>query len=1184
MRLPVSLPRLLLSGILLPIVTFFVLGTWLLMTQSGAQWILEQIPHLRVQKVQGNLLQGLQLTAVDFQQGSLHFHAERLAWQLEARAILWGELDLSHIVLQHAVLWLPPAKPATQPLSLTMPPVPTWSYGLALRLHDVSIRDVALRQGGKELLAIRQGGWRDLAWFHGQLRAREVHAQSNLGLIHLEATLWPGRSIVHAHGRWTQEQQQVDVQVDWQSLGKKHYGGPILVNYREGRERSRLEAIARLAPHSLHLAKVQLSNPALARPVQGFLALELPRKLHGKYQTQGRLGPIVWREAPKSLQAFNPVVQWQAQGQAQSFQGKLALLAQQNQLHVQFHSAAQKLQLRLQGTLGRGRILPSAVAIGLGPKHPIEGTLQFRELPWSLLAPKLTGQLSTDLQIQAQSLQGHWLGKVQWQILPSRMEQQSFQGSGALQFAGSQWTLEKALLVGPGLQVSADGSLQKKLQIQAAVHAWAGIAPGVSGSSTLQGWVSQRGKNWSGALQLTGTDLSYGKIAIASLGIQGALQNDQGLRVQLNAHELRIQGQKLSLQGNLQGTLQQARVKLQAQEQDRQLEVGGDVRHQGSSWTLFLHHLRFQDPKLGLWRLQDPSQWSWQDSTIAVSSFQVDGEQGASLALAGSWNIQRQQGQVQAKAHELPLDFWNVAMDTGVRGRWNAALQAHCAGVCQVQGDWDVVHTQVHWQQGEHQQVVALRRFGGELYWGNQGLQAQAELALGENLGHLALTAHSPAVLRLPWKGIDNAPLDAKLHGMIPGLLLAKLPTGNIQIESAGQIQLGLQVAGTVGKPQWQGQAQATGLGCYIPQAGLHLQDISATVQGSGDQLLLQQAQIHSGSGVLQAHGQFSWAKGMPYQLQVGGKNFLALNLPQVKASVDPHLKINHRDGIVHVDGDLHTTSLRILGTDFGGPKPSSDVVFVHQQVQKTTPSHLEANVKIDLGKDAKILIGGLEAGLEGTLQLRVTPPSTTPDLEGSLHMVHGSYQIYGNSLTFKKGAILFHGNPQEASLDVLAVRTIKVSNSFAVNNEPVEAGVRVTGTLSHPVVSLYSQPSMAQNDILSYLVLGTPSSGLQSQDAVLSAAAGELFSAGRAAVFGNGLQSGFDLGVSSSGNGNGGLAGDMVTLGHYITPNLYFSVGQSIFGQGTIARLRYRVSRHIELQTESGTQDGANIFYRIDF
>ena len=198
--------------------------------------------------------------------------------------------------------------------------------------------------------------------------------------------------------------------------------------------------------------------------------------------------------------------------------------------------------------------------------------------------------------------------------------------------------------------------------------------------------------------------------------------------------------------------------------------------------------------------------------------------------------------------------------------------------------------------------------------------------------------------------------------------------------------------------------------------------------------------------------------------------------------------------------------------------------------------------------------------------------------------MVDGKYEIYGNSLTFEKGTILFSGPPKAASLDVLAVRKIKNSNSFAVDNETILAGVQVTGNLSHPVVNLYSKPSMAQNDILSYLILGTPSTGLQSQEALLSAAAGQLFSAGRAAVFGNSISSsGIDVGVSSS-NNSSGLAADMVTLGHYITPNLYFSVGQSILGQGTVARLRYRISRHIEIQTESGTQDGANIFYRIDF
>lgn len=197
--------------------------------------------------------------------------------------------------------------------------------------------------------------------------------------------------------------------------------------------------------------------------------------------------------------------------------------------------------------------------------------------------------------------------------------------------------------------------------------------------------------------------------------------------------------------------------------------------------------------------------------------------------------------------------------------------------------------------------------------------------------------------------------------------------------------------------------------------------------------------------------------------------------------------------------------------------------------------------------------------------------------------MVNGHYDIYGHSLDFERGSINFHGAASQANLDVLAVRTIKNSDSFAVDNTPVKAGVQVTGTLQVPQVNLYSNPSMSQADILSYLLLSTPSSGLGNQDELLSAAAGTLFSASRAALFGNSLSnSGIDVGVTS--NGQQGLSGAMVTLGHYLTPDLYLSVGQSVMGNGTVARLRYRVSKHIELQTENGTQNGANIFYRIDF
>jgi translocation and assembly module TamB len=326
------------------------------------------------------------------------------------------------------------------------------------------------------------------------------------------------------------------------------------------------------------------------------------------------------------------------------------------------------------------------------------------------------------------------------------------------------------------------------------------------------------------------------------------------------------------------------------------------------------------------------------------------------------------------------------------------------------------------------------------------------------------------------------------------------------------------------------------------------------------------------------------WQPALHFQLGIRGTRVTAVNLPQVQAAVRPDLTVRGDSKRIDIAGSVHTDRLRILGTDFGGPQPSSDVVYVKNAKKPSVGPALSADIRVSLGHDAKVLIGGLRAGLAGDLQVRMENGGP-PSMDGTLRMVDGHYDIYGNSLTFERGAILFRGPPNAATLDVLAVRTIKNSNSFAVDNRPIQAGVEVNGTLTHPQVSLYSDPSMAQSDILSYLVLGTPSTGLQSQNALLSAAAGQLFSAGSSALFGNhgnGGPGGFDFGVTS--NGSNTLSGAMVTLGRYITPDLYLSVGQSIIGPGTVARLRSRLTRNIELQTESGTQNGANIFYRIDF
>jgi translocation and assembly module TamB len=61
-------------------------------------------------------------------------------------------------------------------------------------------------------------------------------------------------------------------------------------------------------------------------------------------------------------------------------------------------------------------------------------------------------------------------------------------------------------------------------------------------------------------------------------------------------------------------------------------------------------------------------------------------------------------------------------------------------------------------------------------------------------------------------------------------------------------------------------------------------------------------------------------------------------------------------------------------------------------------------------------------------------------------------------------------------------------------------------------------------------------------------------------------------------------LSQTMVTVGKYLTPQLYFSYGRSLFTGGNLFRLRYDLFKQWQIETQTGSESGVDLYYRIDF
>src|SRR5690606_12013758 len=151
-----------------------------------------------------------------------------------------------------------------------------------------------------------------------------------------------------------------------------------------------------------------------------------------------------------------------------------------------------------------------------------------------------------------------------------------------------------------------------------------------------------------------------------------------------------------------------------------------------------------------------------------------------------------------------------------------------------------------------------------------------------------------------------------------------------------------------------------------------------------------------------------------------------------------------------------------------GAISPSNDQIIVDDEEIETRPFSrpFYARVALSLGDDVTFDGFGLTGTLAGALQV-VEVPAEPVTGSGELRVESGTYVAYGQELEVRTGRLLFAGGPlARPGLDIEAVR--QPSGDSLV-------GARVRGTLDRPELSVFSEPSMARSEQLSYLLLGRP-------------------------------------------------------------------------------------------------------------
>lgn len=535
--------------------------------------------------------------------------------------------------------------------------------------------------------------------------------------------------------------------------------------------------------------------------------------------------------------------------------------------------------------------------------------------------------------------------------------------------------------------------------------------------------------------------------------------------------------------------------------------------------------------------------------------------------------------------HDLPLQSLPLQPPAGVS--WSGALRGEIDGEWSAGGRFGMAGSStlsdglLQWRERDHLISLPLQKLTLQVEWRGEELQGRFGARLGPT-GVLDGEFRLPLPARWPMQLERTRELSAAVHGTLveEGLLSALFP-GSI-IESRGQIQLRLALHGTLSRPLLDGEVVLTGVGGYLPAAGIRLVDGRSRISFAGTTIRVEQLSVKSGGGELTGEGVFEFAglELREYHGRVRGEKVLLINLPELQVTGSPELNFSGTPELLKVEGEMRLPKVLVRGRKSPPPKrESADVVVLAAPGPLPPPRRtlgLDATVRLTLGPEVKVDMAGIDARLGGSVLVHATG-WTAQRVTGSgrISVESGSYSTYGVRLQVEKGTLVFTGGAiDQPTIDVLALR--KAGD--------VKAGVRVGGTPRALKVVLHAEPAMPDTDILSYIVFGRPLGSDTSQLSLLSAAARALLARGDSEVLQDSMRRRLGIDVIDVENADGTLESSIITVGKYLTPDLYISIGHGVFSGSDRLQMRYDLSRRWQVESNVGEESGADLYYKLEF
>ncbi|HEY7640117.1 MAG TPA: translocation/assembly module TamB domain-containing protein [Steroidobacteraceae bacterium] len=424
---------------------------------------------------------------------------------------------------------------------------------------------------------------------------------------------------------------------------------------------------------------------------------------------------------------------------------------------------------------------------------------------------------------------------------------------------------------------------------------------------------------------------------------------------------------------------------------------------------------------------------------------------------------------------------------------------------------------------------------------------------------------------------IMNVPLTGDMRARAADANILPLLFPEID-HAAGLLTANATIGGTLALPELNGRLELANGEFDSYRVNLALRDLGVVADLANTGLSFR-GQARAGDGQLAADGKLTWHGGESKgDLHISGQNLLVADLPEYRVVASPDLHFLVDGKRLNVAGDVKIPSASVKPAQLtGAVKVSDDARYVGEHpAERAGRFVVHSEIRVDMGDDVRVDAFGLQGRIVGGVGT-TTHTGETPIGRGELSVDEGRYEALGQKLEINRGRLLFDASPlDDPGLDIEARRRI----------ETTEVGLNVRGTLQEPRLTFFSDPSMPQSQIVSYLLTGkSMDSSLTGTDTTtLNSARDSLAMQGGgflASQLGRriGLE---EVGVESTIN-SAGEANTALVLGKFLSPRLFVSYGISLTESINTLKLRYTISDKWVFKTEAGEEAGADLEYATE-